>query len=74
MIAECFAHVTELKVICLDRMDVLDGESRGQCIKWLIDLAKRKDLDSVFCMATLWKQPPALPEKIARTHDLGVPF
>jgi len=60
MIAEAIARLSGLRVLVLDRMDVLDLSGRAQCVRWLD--RKVKDYDTVLVMATMKAPPTGLPE------------
>lgn len=56
-IAEALAYVSGVRLLVLDRLDVLDIPARGQALQWLTGLA---DTHQVLVMGTL----KALPEKL----------
>lgn len=57
MITEAISFISENKLFALDRMDVLDVKSRGNCLAWLETLADNDEIDTVFVAATLKQQP-----------------
>jgi hypothetical protein len=64
MIAEAIATISGVKVLMLDRVDVLDTPSRIQLLTWLAGRAESGALETVLLFATL-KQPPSnLPASI----------
>jgi hypothetical protein len=63
VVADAIASMSGVKVLILDRMDVLGTESRGEMIRWAQHLAET-DFDTVLIMATL-KAPPKI-------HDVAV--
>lgn len=56
-LAEALSHVAGLRLLILDRLDVLDLAGRGEAVRWIQALAATGDQDSVIAMATL-KAPP----------------
>ena len=54
-VAEAIAHTSELKVLLLDRMDVLDIPNRGRFMQWLMKIAA--DYDTVIVTATMKSAP-----------------
>ena len=56
MIVEAIAHLSELRLMVLDRMDVLDLLSRERCLEWLSGVCG-KIHDTVIVMATLKAAP-----------------
>lgn len=61
VITEMISHLSGLKLMLIDRMDVLDLPSRGQCLGWLDLLASEGDVDTVVVAATLKELPKRLP-------------
>jgi hypothetical protein len=55
------ANLSTLKLVLLDRFDVLDMAGRKDMIALLDELAYQGDIDSAMVCGTL-KQPPALPD------------
>lgn len=64
MIAEAIAHVSGLRLLVLDRFDVLDLRGRGELLGWLSDLAERDELDTALLFGTMKAAPTGLPETI----------
>lgn len=60
-IVEMISHLSGLKLMLIDRMDVLDMPSRGQCLGWLDLLASEGDVDTIIVAATLKEMPKVLP-------------
>jgi hypothetical protein len=58
MLAEAIAYLSGLKLLVLDRLDVLDVSARASALGWLVKRAE--DLDTMIVAATL-KAPPAIP-------------
>ncbi len=58
MLTEAISFISQNKLFALDRMDVLDPASRGNCLAWLETLADNNEVDTVVVAATL-KQKPA---------------
>lgn len=63
VVALAIAQLSELRVVLLDRFDVLDLASRTQLIRMLMELAKLETIDTVIVCGTL-KEPPKLPAPI----------
>lgn len=62
MLAEAISRLSGLKLIVLDRMDVLDLAARGQLLKWLNGLAATNEIDTAIVCGTLkeaYKAPNA---------------
>ena len=57
MVAEAISHISGLKILMLDKMDVLDveTESRNQLIDWICDIAEAGQIDTVLVFASLKK-------------------
>lgn len=64
MICEAIAHLSELRIMVLDRFDVLDLPGRSQALGWLDVLADTGEIDSAIVLGTLKALPPSLPETI----------
>lgn len=67
--AAAVAHFSGLRMVVLDRFDVLDIQSRGAVISWLAGMADEGELDTAIVLGTL-KQAPKLPAGCA-SHWLG---
>lgn len=65
MVAEAISHLSGLRLLALDRMDVLEISARGELLGWLDGLAADGELDSALVFATLKALPKSLPETIA---------
>ena len=65
MLAEAVTHLTGLRLLVLDRMDVLDLTGRGQLLGWLDALATTGEVDTAMVFATLKALPAGLPSTIA---------
>ncbi len=63
MIAEVVAELSGLRILMLDRFDVLDLPGRAQCLEWLDSLAFNDVMDTVLLFGTL----KALPDNLADT-------
>lgn len=61
MIAEAISHITELKFFMSDEFDLLDPPSRSTCMKWLVNLAKNKEIETALVFGTLKELPEKLP-------------
>ncbi len=64
MIAEAIAHVSGVRLLVLDRMDVLDLPGRGDLFAWLDVLAENGEIDSAVIFATLKAPPTELGERV----------
>lgn len=62
VIAEAISHLSGLKLLVLDRLDVLDSDGRGDALSWLDILASEKEVDTVIVLGTLKALPAELPE------------
>lgn len=67
VLAESIAHLSGVKLLVLDRFDVLDAEGRQALLGWLHTLADLGEVDTVFLFGTLKAAPAGLPSTIA-TH------
>lgn len=61
MLAEAVAYVSGVRLLVLDRMDVLDLSGRGELIAWLGVLADNEELDTALVFGTLKALPTGLP-------------
>jgi energy-coupling factor transporter ATP-binding protein EcfA2 len=64
MIAEAIANLSGIRVLTLDRFDVLDIKGREDLLYWLDELADNGDLDTALITGTLKGLPARLPERI----------
>lgn len=55
MIADAIAHFSGLKLLVLDRADVLDSANRQKLVGWLYNIAE--DYDTILVFATLRERP-----------------
>lgn len=55
---------SDLKLVMLDRFDVLDLPGRGQLLGMLVSLAKGGDLETALVLGTLKAKPAKLPPEI----------
>ena len=60
-IAEAISSISEVGLLVLDRIDVLDLPNRGALIKWMIGIAK--DHNNIILIGTL-KEAPNLPASV----------
>ena len=65
VIAEAIAHLSGLRLLVLDRFDVLDLAGRGQLLVWMDMLAQDGEIDTALLFGTLKSAPGGLPETIA---------
>ena len=64
MIAEAVSHLSGVRLLVLDRVDVLDMAGREDLLYWLDGLAADGEIDSALLFATLKALPANLPENI----------
>ena len=73
MIAEAVSHLSGLKLLVLDRFDVLDIQGRADLIAWLDILAANSEIDTALIFGTLKALPGELPPTIgAHWIEAGV--
>lgn len=65
LIALAIAQISELRLIVLDRFDVLDLPGRGQLLALLCELAKVGSMDTMIMCGTLKALPATLPPAVA---------
>lgn len=65
MLAEAIAHISNIKLLVLDRFDVLDLKGREDLIVWLDILAQDGEINTAMIFGTLKALPPTLPQTIA---------
>ncbi|XLV73982.1 hypothetical protein ACKZDW_08120 [Ralstonia syzygii subsp. celebesensis] len=65
MLAEAISHLSKVKVLVLDRLDVLDLKGREDLIAWLDILAQDGEINTALIFGTLKALPPTLPQTIA---------
>lgn len=61
MISYAIAAISGVRLLILDRFDVLDIPSRGQALAWIQECADDGLIDTALIMATL-KAPPQIPD------------
>jgi hypothetical protein len=61
MIAEAIAHLSGLRLLVLDRMDVLDLPGRSDLLGWLDQMAEDGEIDTALLFGTLKALPASLP-------------
>lgn len=75
MIAEAISRLTGLRLLVLDRADVLIGEERQRMFWWLADLAAADAIDTALVFMSLKEPPSNLPESITSfwiaDHEVG---
>jgi len=64
MIAEAVSHLSGLRLLVLDRFDVLDLAGRADALEWLDQLAADDEIDTALVFGTLKTLPGGLPETI----------
>ena len=65
MIAAAIADLSGLRLLVLDRFDVLDGKGREDLIYWLDGMAADGVLDTALVFGTMKALPAGLPETIS---------
>ena len=65
MLAEAVAHLSKIKLLVLDRFDVLDMKGREDLIAWLDILAQDGEINTALIFGTLKALPATLPPTIA---------
>ncbi|MDR0703212.1 MAG: hypothetical protein LBF61_12595 [Azoarcus sp.] len=65
MLAETIANLSKIKLLVLDRFDVLDLKGREDLIAWLDILAQNGEIDTALIFGTLKALPTSLPKTIA---------
>jgi energy-coupling factor transporter ATP-binding protein EcfA2 len=64
MVAEAIAFLSGVRLLVLDRVDVLDLQGRAELLAWLEVLAETGELDTALIFATLKALPADLPTTI----------
>lgn len=64
MIAEAVSHLSGLKLLMLDRFDVLDIQGRADLFAWLDILAANGEIDTCLLFGTLKALPAELPATV----------
>jgi energy-coupling factor transporter ATP-binding protein EcfA2 len=64
MIAQVVSELSGLRILMLDRFDVLDLPGRAQCLEWLDSLAFNDVVDTVLLFGTLKTLPTDLADTI----------
>jgi hypothetical protein len=64
MLAEAVAHLSKIKLLVLDRFDVLDLKGREDLIAWLDILAQDGEISTALIFGTLKALPANLPPTI----------
>lgn len=62
MIAEAISHVSGVRLLVLDRFDVLDLQGRADLLCWLDALADAEEIDTAIIFGTLKALPAQLPD------------
>jgi hypothetical protein len=60
-LTEMISHLSGLKLMVLDRMDVLGVANRNTCVAWLDILADEGDVDTLVVAVTLKEKPTSIP-------------
>lgn len=64
MIAQVVSELSGLRILMLDRIDVLDLSGRAQLLEWIDSLAYNDVLDTALLFGTLKALPEGLPDTI----------
>lgn len=73
MLAEAVAHISKVKMLVLDRFDVLDLQGREDLLYWLDGMALAGEIDTALIFGTLKTLPAHLPNTmIAHWLENGV--
>lgn len=64
MLAEAIAYLSGLKLLVLDRFDVLDVQGRVDALEWLDILAEQGEIETALVFGTLKALPAELPARI----------
>lgn len=73
MIAESVSYLSGLRLLVLDRFDVLDLAGRADALEWLDQLAADDEIDTALVFGTLKALPGGLPDSMqAHWIDGGV--
>jgi hypothetical protein len=65
MVAEAISHQSGLKLLVLDRFDVLDAQGRADLLAWLDVLAQNGEIETALLFGTLKALPTGLPQSVA---------
>ena len=65
MIAEAVSHLSGVKLLVLDRFDILDLKGREDLLYWLDGMAEAGEIDTALIFGTLKALPAQLPETVA---------
>ncbi len=65
MIAEAVAHISGIRLLVLDKADVLDLKGREDLFCWLCDLVETGDVETALVFATLKTLPANLPDSVS---------
>ncbi len=64
MLAASIAQLADMRLLVLDRFDVLDQQGRSDALYWLDDLAAAGDIDTALVFGTLARAPSGLPDNV----------
>lgn len=65
LLALVIAQISELRIVILDRFDVLDLPGRSQLLNMLVELGNMKAMDSMLMCGTMKALPEKLPAGVA---------
>lgn len=68
MLAEAVAHISGVRLLVLDRFDVLDLQGRADLIAWLDLLADNQEIDTALIFGTLKSRPTGLMPETCAAH------
>ncbi len=64
LIAEAISHLAGVKLLVLDRVDVLDMLGREDLLYWLDGMAECGEIDTALLFGTMKTLPSALPDRV----------
>lgn len=64
MLAASIAQLSDVRLLVLDRFDVLDQQGRSDALYWLDDLAQDGVIDTALVFGTLARAPSGLPDNV----------
>lgn len=64
LIAEAISHLAGVKLLVLDRIDVLDMLGREDLLYWLDGMAECGEIDTALLFGTMKTLPSALPDRV----------
>jgi hypothetical protein len=64
LMAEAISYLSGMRIIVLDRFDMLDQPARSELLGWLDMLAENSEIDTALVFGTLKEAPKGLPASI----------